>query len=256
MMNPKIESWQGLRVWVIGASTGIGAATAQLLVAKGARVAVSARSFDKLQTVVGDSPNALVLPLDITAATQVQHAHDAVLAAWGRVDVYLIVAGGYTPMGADNFDLTAARTLVDLNINGVLNALAVALPQLKKQGAGAIAIVSSVAGYRGLPRALIYGPTKAALINMAECLYLELNPQGIGVHVINPGFVKTPLTAQNDFKMPALITPEVAAAALLRGLERGQFEITFPHRFTVAVKLVSRLPYRMYFWLIRRTTGL
>ena len=120
---------------------------------------------------------------------------------------------------------------------------------------GGIAFVSSVAGYRGLPKALAYGPGKAALIHFAECLYLDLVPKGVGVWVINPGFVSTRLTAKNDFAMPSLLTPEQAAQSIIDGFRRGVFEIHFPKRFTCVLKLLAKLPYAFYFPLIRRITG-
>jgi short-subunit dehydrogenase len=135
-------------------------------------------------------------------------------------------------------------------------AFAAALaPLLGRQGHGQLAFVSSVAGYRGLPKALVYGPTKAALINFAETLWLDLAPRGVGVRVINPGFVATPLTAQNDFAMPALITPDEAASEILRGFATDAFEIHFPKHFTRLLKLLRLLPHRLYFPLIRRLTG-
>ena len=129
------------------------------------------------------------------------------------------------------------------------------MPCLRRQAGGALAIVSSVAGYRGLPKALIYGPTKAALNNLAESLYLDLHPQGIGVALVCPGFVETPLTAGNDFDMPALISAEQAAGMMLEGLARGRFEVHFPRRFTGVLKLMRCLPYRLYFAIVARTTG-
>lgn len=119
-----------------------------------------------------------------------------------------------------------------------------------------LSLVASVAGWRGLPQSLAYGPTKAALINLAETLFLDLRPQGVGVSVVNPGFVDTPLTRQNNFAMPALLTPEQAAQAMLRGWERGDFELHFPRRFTLWLKLLRVLPYRWYFPLVHRMTGL
>jgi short-subunit dehydrogenase len=121
---------------------------------------------------------------------------------------------------------------------------------------GHISLVSSVAGFRGLPQSLAYGPTKAALIHLAETLYLDLQPQGLGVSVINPGFVDTPLTAGNDFHMPALMSPDEAAQAIVQGWAKGEFEIHFPKRFTRVMKLLRLLPYRLYFALVRRITRL
>jgi NAD(P)-dependent dehydrogenase (short-subunit alcohol dehydrogenase family) len=255
-MNKKIPDWSGQYVWIIGASDGIGAATAVSLLRQGAHVALSARRRDKLAALAAGQPQALVAPLDITDAASVLMARQAILAQWPRIDLVLVVAGGYNEMRADTFDLAVANTLIDLNLRGVYNCLAAVLPLLLEQGAGGIGIVASVAGYAGLPKALVYGPTKAALINLCESLYLDLQPRGIGVYQINPGFVATPLTAHNDFKMPALISAEEAAQALLRGLERGAFHIHFPRRFTNTLRLVRLLPYRAYFWLVRRITGL
>lgn len=255
-MNPKIGDWRGKRVWVIGASTGIGAATALLLADLGARVAFSARSAGKLDKLTVALPAALAVPLDVTDRDSVGQACSRILLEWGGIDLVLVVAGGYNEMRADGFDLAAANAMLDLNVRGVFNCLDVALPVLIGQGAGGIGIVSSVAGYGGLPKALVYGPTKAALINLSESLYLDLRPRGIAVYQINPGFVATPLTAHNAFKMPALMTAEDAAGALVDGIERGQFHIHFPKRFTNWLRLARLLPYRMYFRLIHKVTGL
>jgi NAD(P)-dependent dehydrogenase (short-subunit alcohol dehydrogenase family) len=143
-----------------------------------------------------------------------------------------------------------------VNYSGALRVLEAVLPHLLQRRAGHISLISSVAGFRGLPQGLAYGPTKAALINLAETLYLDLRPHGIGVSLINPGFVETPLTAQNPFTMPALITPPQAADEILQGWARGTFDIHFPKRFTHWLKLMRLLPYRLYFTAVRRLTGL
>jgi short-subunit dehydrogenase len=255
-MNPKIKDWRGQRVWVIGASSGIGAETARLLLEHGARVALSARSPDALQQIASDDANALPLPLDITRSEQLLAARDRITEQWGGIDLVLVVAGTYNKMRADDFDLAVAEKIVDTNIRGTLNCLNAVLPTLIAQGQGGIGIVASVAGLSGLPQALIYGPTKAALINLCEALYLDLRPRGIGVYLINPGFVATPLTAGNDFRMPALISATTAAHELLRGIERGEFHIHFPKRFTNWLRLLRLLPYRWYFRIIHKVTGL
>lgn len=255
-MNPKISDWNNQRVWVIGASSGIGAATASNLLKRGAKVCLSARNADALQKIATGHQDALVAPLDITDAVAVQRVRDEVLARWHGVDLILIVAGSYQKMRADDFDLTAAKQMVELNINGVLNCLAAILPTLLVQGHGGIGIVSSIAGLSGLPQALIYGPTKAALINLCESLYLDLHQRGIGVYLINPGFVATPLTAKNAFSMPALISAEQAAQQIVSGIERGEFHIHFPKRFTNFLRLLRLLPYRAYYYLIHKVTGL
>jgi len=255
-MNPRITDWRGQRVWVIGASSGIGAETARALLARGAKLALSARNRDGLQTIAADHFDALMLPLDITNHAEVIAARDRILASWGGIDLVLVVAGTYNRMRADDFDLAVAESMVDTNLRGPLVCLDAVLPTLLSQGHGGIGIVSSIAGLSGLPQALIYGPTKAALINLCESLYLDLRPRGIGVYLINPGFVATQLTAGNEFQMPALIPASTAAAEMLRGIERGEFHIHFPKRFTNWLRLLRLLPYRWYFWLIHKATGL
>lgn len=255
-MNPPIHNWSGKRVWIIGASSGIGAATAQLLLARGARVAVSARRHVALEALCQGRPQALALPADVLDLATLRQACDSISERWGGIDLVIVAAGGYAEMRADGFDLAVANNLVDLNIRGVLHCLDVVLPVLLRQRGGAIGIVSSVAGYSGLPRALIYGATKAALINLCESLYLDLRPAGIGVHLINPGFVATELTAGNPFPMPALIQPDEAALDIVSGIERGEFHIHFPRRFTNWLRLARLLPYSLYFRLVHKVTGL
>ena len=255
-MNTKITDWRGKRVWIIGASSGIGAETARVLLGHGAKLALSARNAASMHTIAAGHPDTLVLPLDITDHSSVIAASDAIITSWGGFDLVLVVAGTYNKMRADDFDLAVAQTMVDTNLIGPLNCLSAVLPTLLKQGNGGIGIVASIAGLSGLPQALIYGPTKAALINLCESLYLDLRPRGISVYMINPGFVATPLTEGNDFAMPSLISTTTAAAELLRGIELGEFHIHFPKRFTNWLRLLRLLPYRWYFWLIHKGTGL
>lgn len=250
-MNPKISDWQDRRVWLVGASSGIGAAIARELAGRGARLALSARSADKLPAL--GIAGALLLPGDATDVASLAGSRRVLLAAWGGIDLVVYLAGDYVPMQAQDFDLARAEQVIAVNFNGAMRLAATVLPELR--AGGGIAFVASVAGYRGLPRALCYGPGKAALIHFAECMHLDLAPQGIGVWVINPGFVQTRLTAQNDFAMPALLTPEQAATAAVDGFKTGNFEIHFPKRFSRVLKLLSLLPYRWYFPLIRRFTG-
>lgn len=256
MMNPRIDNWQGRRVWLIGASTGIGAATAKLLLARGARVALSARKREALETLAADNGNALVLPFDVTDRDALLAARDSVLAAWGGFDLVLLLAGGYNEMRADAIDLAAVDAMIDLNLRAAYRVLDAVVPQLLRQGTGGIGLVASVAGYGGLPKALVYGPTKAALIHLSEVMYFDLHDKGVAVYQINPGFVDTPLTAQNDFKMPELMSADDAALALVGGIEKGEFHIHFPKKFTLGLRIARLLPYRLYFWLIHRVTGL
>jgi short-subunit dehydrogenase len=253
-LNPPIVSWSGQRVWIIGASQGIGAAVARKLLAAGARVALSARRREPLDAIAAGQ-DALVLPLDVVDPARVHDAAAQLRNAWNGFDLALIVAGTHVEMRAQSWDLARARSLLDVNLTGVLNCLDAILPQLLQQGRGGVGIVSSVAGYVGLPKALIYGPSKAALINLAESLYGDLHPRGCGVYLINPGFVDTPLTRKNDFRMPALISADEAADATLHGLAAGRFEIHYPKRFTRLLKLLRVLPYPLQFWAVRKVTG-
>ena len=220
-------------------------------------MAISARRREPLDEIAGKHAQlSLVLPLDINDAPALERATAAIVEKWGGLDLVVFMAGDYKPMRAWELDLEVARRMIQTNIQGYLNGLAPIIPLFMKQGAGTIALVSSVAGYRGLPKSLIYGPTKAAIINLAETMYMDLQPKGIGVCVVNPGFVRTPLTAGNEFDMPALIEPEEAAAEIVDGLERGQFEIHFPKRFTRFLKFMRLMPYSIYFPAIRKSTGL
>ncbi len=251
--NAPMADWRGKRVWIVGASSGIGEATAAALHAQGAIVTVSARKQAALQAFVDQHPGALALALDATDREAVKAAAVQVLAQ-GPLDCVVYCAGYYTAMRAFALDTAEALRHMEVNYSGALYLLNAVLPVVMAQGRGHISLVGSVAGYRGLPNSLAYGPSKAALIHLAEALYLDLKEKGIGVSLINPGFVETPLTANNAFKMPALITPQAAAQAILKGWAAGAFEIHFPKRFTLWLHLLRLLPYRLYFALVSRVT--
>lgn len=255
-LNTPIKTWRDKTVWMLGASSGIGRATASRLHALGARVIVSARSAAALEAFVLEHPGAIALPVDVTHKDSVVRAAGVVLAM-GRLDGMVYCAGHYHAMRADAMDVQDMVHHLEVNYVGALYVLDAVLPHLLRatQGSSFVSLVGSVAGYRGLPNSLAYGPTKAALINLAQTLYLDLHHKGVGVSVINPGFVETPLTAQNSFTMPALLTPEQAADAILRGWASGAFEIHFPKRFTLWLKALALLPAGLYFPLVRRFTG-
>ena len=254
-LNPPITDWQGRSVWLIGASSGIGLATAKALHAAGARVVVSARKAELLQHFVDGHPGAQAVVLDVTDTTAIAAAARYVQTQQG-LDVVMYCAGYYQAMRAAEFSLPEMLRHLDINYTGALRVLDAVLPELLPQQRGHISFISSVAGFRGLPQSLAYGPTKAALINLAEALHYDVSPHGICVSMINPGFVETPLVANNDFPMPALITPEKAATEILKGWRKGQFHIHFPKRFTRMLLLLRLLPYRWYFALVRRGTGM
>jgi len=252
-LNPPLADWRGKTVWLIGASSGIGEATAAALHAAGARVVVSARRADALAGFTQAHAGSMAIPLDVTDAAGVQLAAAQVLAL-GPLDCVVYCSGIYTPTRAFALDAADALRHMDVNYNGALRVLAIVLPAMLAQGHGHISLVSSVAGYRGLTNGLVYGPTKAALTHLAEGLYLDLHPQGLGVSVISPGFVETPATAVNDFSMPALISAAQAAQNMLAGWAAGDFEIHFPKRFTRFMQLLRILPDRWYFALVKRIT--
>ena len=258
-LNPRITDWQGRRVWLVGASSGIGRATASALHARGAQVVVSARNAAALQAFAAQHPGSQAVALDVTDRAAVQAAATGLLVQ-GPLDLVCYCAGTYQPLRATDFDLDAMLQHQQVNVTGALHVLDAVLPALLQAARagqpGHLSLVGSVAGYRGLPQGLAYGPTKAALIHLAETLYLDLHGLGLGVSLVNPGFVETPLTAANEFPMPALVSPEQAASAIVRGWERGAFEIHFPRRFTHVMKLLRLLPYRLYFPAVRRMTGL
>jgi NAD(P)-dependent dehydrogenase (short-subunit alcohol dehydrogenase family) len=251
-LNPRIASWEGRRVWIVGASSGIGAATAALLVGRGARVAVSARSVKVLEERFGD--RALVVAADVTDAEGLRAAAQRIAAAWGGIDLTLNFAGTYHEMRPWTMELADARAIVELNLLGAFNLLDAVRPYLR-EGSG-FGVVASVAGYGGLPNSLAYGASKAGLINLAQSLWLDYRARGVAVYLINPGFVETPLTAKNRFPMPFIIPVEEAAAVIVKGLERGAFEIHFPRRFSQMLKLLNLLPASLYFWCVRKFTGL
>ncbi len=254
-LNPPVTDWQGRSVWLIGASSGIGLATAKALHAAGARVVVSARKAELLQEFVNAHPSAQAVVLDVSDAAAIQVAAKYVQAQQG-LDVVMYCAGYYLSQRATSYSLLEMLRHMDINYTGALRVLDAVLPELLPQQRGHISFISSVAGFRGLPQSLAYGPTKAALINLAEALHYDVSPHGIGVSLINPGFVETPLVTNNDFPMPALITPEKAASEILKGWRKGEFHIHFPKRFTRMLLLLRLLPYRWYFALVRRGTGM
>jgi short-subunit dehydrogenase len=249
-LNPKITDWRGLRVWILGASSGIGASLARQLAGMRAQVALSARREAQLREIA--AADDVVLPLDVADISALQAARDLLLQRWGEIDLVIYCAGAYTPMRAWEIDTAKTSRILDTNLLGAYHTAQVMLPYLMRRGAGGICLVASAAGYTGLPKALAYGPGKAALINLAEILYTDLSSLGIGVYVVNPGFVETRLTQLNDFRMPALITADDAAREIVNGLARGGFEIHFPRRFTRWMKLLACLPYRLRFYLLKK----
>jgi short-subunit dehydrogenase len=242
------SNWQV--VWITGASTGIGRDVAIKLAAAGAKVAVSARNATKLAELEALSPNIKAYQLDVTdlAATKVVAAN--IERDLGPIDLAILNAGVWYPMGLKDYNPATIAAAMAVNFTGLTHGLAPLLPAMTKRKSGHIAIVSSVAGYRGLPIAISYAPTKAAAISLAETLYLELRDQNVKVTVINPGFVDTDMTKINKFPMPFMITCDDAANRIIAGLKTGRFEVVFPRRMALLAKFTRLMPYWMFFAFI------
>jgi short-subunit dehydrogenase len=243
------------RAWCTGASKGIGQALSYELAARGAMVFASARSGEELDRLASDRrahQRIRPCPLDVTDEAAVAATVEAIEAAHGPLDLAVLNAGTHIPLDANDFSVRIFRQLFEVNVFGVVHGLAALLPRFIARGRGQVAVVSSVAGYCGLPSAAAYGATKAALINMCEALKPELDRAGVDLRLINPGFVRTPLTDKNPFPMPFLMEPDKAARRIVDGLGRRGFEITFPRRFTYGMKLLRALPYPLFFAVTRR----
>jgi short-subunit dehydrogenase len=240
--------------WLTGASTGIGRAVALRLATEGWRVAASARNAEALTQLATDAPTGAIVscPLDVTDRESCLACAERIERELGPIDLAIFNAGTHEPMPAEKFSSAILRRLLEINVMGVAHGLEAVLPRLIARRAGRVMIVASVAGYRGLPTAAAYGASKAALINMAEALRPELMNKGIILQLVNPGFVKTPLTDQNTVEMPFLISAEQAAEAIVRGLRGDRFEIAFPTIFAWLMKLVRVLPDRLYFHFTKR----
>lgn len=246
----------GKLAWITGASTGIGRTLALRLARDGWRVAASARGAEALRTLESQGDGAIqIYPLDVTDAGAAADVVVEILRDLGPIDLAVMNAGTHAPTPADRFDAAVVRRLVEVNLLGTANTLAAAMPDMIRRKAGQIAVVASVAGYRGLPSAAAYSATKAGLIALAESLKFDLDRVGVKMQVINPGFVRTPLTDRNRFPMPFLMEPEEAVERIVRGLAGSAFEIAFPRRFVWMLKLLGLLPDRLYFPLVARVTG-
>ncbi len=240
-------------IWITGASSGLGEHTARLLAEQGYQVSISARSADKLDAIANGFENVTVYPADVTDADALKRTVAEAEAAHGSIDLALFCAGAWFQSSVKNMNTENFSKTLDVNVMGVVNALDAVLPQMFSRKAGHVAWVSSVAGYGGLPNAASYGSSKAALINMAESMKPELNREGITVSVVNPGFVRTPMTDKNKFPMPFIMEPEDAARAIVSGLRRKKFEVAFPWQLVTILKFLNRLPYWLYFALVKRT---
>ena len=249
----------GRRVWITGAGRGIGQALAQQLAAYKTDLILSARSINELgdtaTRVRSQGSHASVTKLDVTDRDQ-QHQVIEQICIEGVPDLVILNAGTHEPIRAQSFDVASFEKLMRVNFFAMMDACSLLIPKMVEKGQGTIVLVGSLSSYRGLPTAAAYGASKAALINAAEALQAELYGSGVEIKVVNPGFVNTPLTAKNGFKMPAVVEPDAAAKAIIRGIRSKRFEIRFPRRFACLVSLLRWLPDSLYFPLIQKRTGI
>ena len=254
-MTNQGDNEQSKVIWITGASSGIGRQLALAYAARGETVAVSARKGAALTELAAEAAGRIVpFPVDVTDGTVVTETVAQIERSLGPISLAILNAGVYLAVEGADLDRIRVETTFQVNVAGTFNCAIPLISAMRGRGAGTLAVVSSVAGYGGLPTSAAYGASKAALINLAEALKLELAPAGIDVRLISPGFVDTPATRQNAFPMPFLISADDAAKRIVAGLDGSAFEITFPRRFTWMLKLVNLLPYRLYFPIIRNVT--
>lgn len=237
------------RAWVVGASSGIGAEVARELIRRGARVAVSARSGSDLEKVSGG--DMLVVPLDVTDHAAVVAAARAVTTELGGIDVLVAAAGYWQQTTPGEIDLDTFATHVSVNLLGMAACISAVLPGMRARGSGSVVGIASVAGYRGLPGAEAYGPTKAAQINLLEALRAGLHGSGVTVQTVCPGFVDTPMTERNEFPMPFMIAAERAARTITDAIATGSAEIVFPWQMAVLMKAARLVPVGLWSGLVR-----
>jgi short-subunit dehydrogenase len=237
--------------WVTGASSGIGQEVALQLARSGVIVAISARSADKLNATAATHPNLRAFVLDVTDRAAVAATVQRIETELGAIDLAILNAGVWHPMGAADFDAAKSVDSMQVNYNGLVYGVEALLKPMMARRSGHLALVSSVAGYRGMPKAAAYSPSKAAVISLAEALQPDLRQHNITVSLVNPGFVDTPMTKVNKFPMPGLLTAEDAGRRILAGLAAKHYEIAFPFALVATMKIARLVPNRLYFWYAR-----
>ena len=238
------------KIWITGASSGIGRAVAEKFASEGWKVAVSARRKELLDELAKNQ-NIFSFPLDVTNSKQIEEVFRNVLNEFNDLDICLFSSGTYEPKDEQSIDPNKIKNVINVNFLGVIDCVKVVEDYFKNKKSGHISIVSSIAGYRGLPNSSGYGPSKAALTNFSESIYFDFKKFGVRVSIISPGFIKTPLTDKNEFPMPFLKTPQYAAEKIFNGLIKSNaFEIHFPKGLTLILKLLRILPYKLYLFLV------
>jgi len=242
-------------IWITGGSTGIGKSVAIKFANKGWNVAVSARRVELLNELSGTHENIFVFPLDVTDKLKCKEVFNEIKNKFENIDLCFFSTGTWNPKKEKDIDVDQIENVFKVNFFGTVNSIKAVEEYFKNKKSGTITIVSSIAGYRGLPNSTGYGPSKSALNNLAESLYFDFKKDNVRVCLVSPGFIKTPMTDKNNFKMPFIKTPEYAADEIYDGLiNKNVFEIHFPKALTITLKLLSFLPSKIYFSLISKMT--
>ena len=238
------------KIWITGASSGIGKAVAEKFALEGWKVAVSARRKEVLDEMT-KTQNIFSYPLDVTNEDQINGVFQKILNDFGELDLCLFSSGTYDPKNEQKIDPDKIKNVIKVNFFGLVDCIKTVEDYFKKRKSGHISIVSSIAGYRGLPNSSGYGPSKAALTNFCESIYFDFKKFNVRISVISPGFIKTPLTDKNNFPMPFLKTVDFAAEKIFKGLVKEKaFEIHFPKGLTLILKFLRVLPYKIYLFLV------
>ena len=242
-------------IWITGGSTGIGKALAIKFANEGWNVAISARREQLLEEISNKYENINSFPLDVTNKSNCKEVFNQIINKFQNIDICFFSTGTWDPKREKDIDVEQIENVFKVNFFGTLNSIKAVEEYFKNKKDGTITIVSSIAGYRGLPNSTGYGPSKSALNNLAESLYFDFGRSNVRVCLVSPGFIKTPMTDKNDFKMPFLKTPEYAAEKIYDGLvNKNSFEIHFPKSLTMILKILSFLPNKIYFGLIGKLT--
>ena len=238
------------KVWITGASSGIGKALSQKFASEGWKVAASARRKEILDEMAKHE-NIFSYPLDVTNQDQIKNSFKKIIEDFKELDLCVFSSGTYDPKLEQEINIKQNKFVMETNFFGVLYCIDAVENYFKNKKNGHISIVSSVAAYRGLPNSSGYGPSKAALTNLTESLYFDFKKHNVRISLVSPGFIKTPLTDKNEFPMPFIKSPEFAAEKMFNGLTKSKaFEIHFPKALTILLKIFRVLPYKIYLFLI------
>ena len=244
-----MKNWAGKRYWLVGASEGLGRALAQEMSAAGAELVLSARNTERLAVLAASLPGpASVVAVDIADHDSVQAAAQAA----GDLDGVVFLAGVYWPMASQNWQAVQAETMADINFTGAVRVMGAVVPAMVARGRGHLVLTGSLAGFRGLPGAIGYGASKAGVMALAESMHCDLRATGVQVQLVNPGFIRTRLTEQNDFAMPFIMEPEAAARVMFAHMNTGRFSCSFPRVFSWVFRGAQFLPDWLYYRLFSK----